>query len=201
MNVVNYDKEMLKIKSAAEKEGKRLKLLLHVCCAPCSSAAIEKLKDFCDVTAYFYNPNLDGEIEFTKRKDEAARLCKEWNIPFVFEDYNAADFFDAVKGYEDFPEGSKRCFICYKLRIEKTAEYAKNNNFEYFTTSLTLSPLKNAEKINAIGFELQEKYGVKFLPSDFKKRNGYLRSIELSKTYGLYRQNYCGCEFSKNKTV
>ena len=200
--MINYDREMQNvIASFSKTEGKKPKLLLHACCAPCSSAVIERLKDVFDVTVYYYNPNIDTADEYTVRAEELKRLCKAFSLSAVIEKYDPEIFYETVKGYEDLPEGDKRCFLCYELRLKYAAKYAKEHNFDYFTTTLTISPLKNAEKLNAIGYKTQEEFKVKFLPSDFKKRNGYYRSIELSKEYGLYRQNYCGCVFSKNKNV
>ena len=200
--MINYDREMQNvIASFSKTEGKKPKLLLHACCAPCSSAVIERLKDVFDVTVYYYNPNIDTAEEYNVRAEELKRLCKAFSLSAVIEKYDPEIFYETVKGYEDLPEGDKRCFLCYELRLKYAAKYAKEHNFDYFTTTLTISPLKNAEKLNAIGYKTQEEFKVKFLPSDFKKRNGYYRSIELSKEYGLYRQNYCGCVFSKNKNV
>lgn len=174
--------------------GGKKKLLLHCCCAPCSSACLERLKDFFSVTVLFYNPNIeDGEYE--KRKAEMLRLLKEtgW-ADFSDCDHDTAEFYQAVKGLENFPEGGKRCEKCFYLRLSKTRDEAEKGGFDFFTTTLTLSPLKNAALINSIGEELG---GEKWLYCDFKKKNGYLRSLELSKKYGLYRQDYCGCVFSR----
>lgn len=179
--------------------GERPKLLLHSCCAPCSSACIERLKNTFDITIYYYNPNMDSEQEFYVRASEQERLCKILGVGFVLEEYNADEFFSFVKGLESEPEGGARCEKCFYLRLNKTAEVAKQKGYDYFATTLTVSPLKNAEKINRIGFLVQENTGVRFLLSDFKKNGGYLRTIELSKEYSLYRQNYCGCIFSKRE--
>ncbi len=196
MNEINYNLEMQKITSAIPK-GRKPKLLLHSCCAPCSSACIERLKDCFDITVYYYNPNMDSGEEFSLRASEQQRLCQSLGVNCVIEEYNPDEFFSLVKGLEGAPEGGARCERCFALRLNKTAEYAKNNAFDYFTTTLTVSPLKNAKILNEVGKTAQEKFGVKFLPSDFKKKGGYQRSIELSKEYSLYRQNYCGCIFSK----
>lgn len=190
---------MEKIISSLKKTKAKPKLLLHSCCAPCSSACIERLKNFFELTIYYYNPNLDSAEEYSLRSAEQMRLSSELNVKCVIEDYINADFYTAVKGLESCQEGGERCSVCFALRLNKTAEYAKENGFEYFSTTLTISPLKNAEKLNIIGNNLAQKHGVKFLPSDFKKKGGYLRSIQLSKEFSLYRQNYCGCEFSKEK--
>lgn len=179
--------------------SERKKLLLHCCCAPCSSACLEKLKDKMDITVFFYNPNMDSQVEYEKRANEQERLCKEFSIPCKVMPFDKNQFLEVAVGLEKESEGGKRCFLCYELRLRKTAEYAKQNGYDYFATTLTLSPLKNAQKLNEIGYKLQEELGVNYLPSDFKKEGGYLRSIELSKEYVLYRQSYCGCEFSKTK--
>lgn len=195
MNKENYDNLMQKV---IKSLSSRKKLLLHACCAPCSTACIERLKDAFDLTVYFYNPNMDSIEEYQHRAEEQKRLCKELGIDLVVEEYNESEFYGNVKGLESEREGGKRCKECFSLRLKKTAEFAKANGFDFFTTTLTVSPLKNADLINSIGKAIAENVGVEFLPTDFKKRNGYLRSIELSKEYGLYRQNYCGCIFSKN---
>ena len=201
MNKPNYDKQMCDImeKAGADGKGNKPRLLLHACCAPCSSACLERLKDAFDITVLFYNPNI-GDEEYLKRKGELIRLLNEtgW-ADFEDCDHDECEFFTAVKGLEDCKEGGERCNICFALRLEKTAKRAKSGNYDYFATTLTVSPLKNAEAINCIGFELAEKYGVKWLPTDFKKRGGYLRSIQLSEQYKLYRQNFCGCVFSLSR--
>lgn len=190
----NFDKLM---RGQLARLGGKKKLLLHCCCAPCSSACIERLKDSFDVTVFFYNPNIeDGEYE--RRKAELIRLAKETGWADVLDcGHDEREFYNAVKGLEDCPEGGKRCEKCFYLRLAATAEAAEKNGFDYFTTTLTLSPLKNAEMINSIGEALG---GEKWLYCDFKKNDGYLRSLQLSKQYGLYRQNYCGCVFSRRKT-
>lgn len=199
MNKINYDAAMVKIVAENKKTGVKPKLLLHSCCAPCSSACLERVKDDFDVTVFYYNPNIDGEEEYYKRAKEQERLCSALKISEVTASFNKEEFYFAVKGLENEPEGGARCAVCFYLRLKKTAEKAKSEGYDYFSTTLTVSPLKNAETLNAIGQKVEKECGVKFLPSDFKKRGGYLRSIELSKVYGLYRQNYCGCEFSKNQ--
>lgn len=198
MRVENYDKLMEKTISELKKTGTRKKLLLHACCAPCSSACIERLKSVFDVTVYFYNPNMDTLEEYTHREKEQIRLCEVLGVDCFVAEYNPQEFYSEVKGFENEPEGGSRCAKCFFLRLKRTAEYAKKNGYDYFTTSLTISPLKNAHTLNLIGNEVAKEIGVNFLPSDFKKKNGYIRSIELSKEHGLYRQNYCGCVFSKN---
>ena len=197
MRIVNYDKEMEKIINTHSTRGEKPKLLLHSCCAPCSTACIERLKEFFELTVYFYNPNLDSEEEFSLRAKEQVRYCESEFVDVYVEKYVPQEFYNVVKGLEHVLEGGARCEKCFYLRLKRTAEKAKELGFDYFTTTLTVSPLKNATKLNQIGQNIEREAGVKFLPTDFKKRNGYLRSIQLSKENELYRQNYCGCEFSK----
>ena len=177
-------------------------LLLHCCCAPCSSYVLEYLSEYFKITVFYYNPNISPEEEYLKRKAELNRLIAETPYPnpvsVVDCDYDPATFFDSVKGLEQCPEGGERCFVCYDLRLRKTAVVAKEKGFDYFASTLSISPLKNAAKLNEMGQRLAEEYGINWLPNDFKKREGYKRSIELSRVYNLYRQNYCGCVFSKN---
>lgn len=198
---MNTNYQMLLDKEISSLSGERKKLLLHACCAPCSSYTIEYLSEFFDITLLFYNPNISPESEYLFRAEELKRLVKELelskSVDTVICNYDSTPFYEISRGLENQPEGSKRCFLCYSLRLEATAKYAKENNFDYFCTTLSISPYKNAEKLNQIGSELSEKYGIKYLYSDFKKRNGYKRSIELSKEYNLYRQDYCGCEYSE----
>lgn len=198
MNKINYDKELQRIVEENVKNGIRPKLLLHSCCAPCSSTCIERLREGFDLTIYYYNPNLDSDTEYNKRAKEQMRLCDELGIKYIIEEYNSEAFYSTVVGLEGEKEGGKRCAVCFSLRLKRTSIKAKENGYDFFATTLTLSPLKNAELINAIGSEIEKEVGVKYLKTDFKKNGGYLRSIELSKEYGLYRQNYCGCVFSKN---
>lgn len=198
MNKINYDAQTDKIISALK--GEKPKLLLHACCAPCSSACLERLKDYFAVTVFFYNPNIEDE-EYLKRKQELIRFISETGWAEICDcEHDASIFYSSVKGYENCKEGGERCAICFKLRLERTAKEAKEKNFDYFATTLTISPLKNAELINSIGFALSEQYGVNWLPSDFKKKNGYLRSLQLSKEHSLYRQNFCGCVYSSLNT-
>ena len=194
MQNVNFDKEMEKVVSSLDKKKK---LLLHACCAPCSTACIERLTCAFDITVFFYNPNMDTEKEYYKRLNEQIRLCQSLGIETLFEGYNPQEFYDAVRGLEKEPEGGKRCEKCFYLRLKKTALKAKELGFDYFTTTLTVSPLKNSYLLNTIGQTVGNECNVNFLPSDFKKKNGYKRSVELSAEHGLYRQNYCGCIFSK----
>lgn len=199
MNAINYDAEMCKIMQRVA--GEKPRLLLHACCAPCSSACLERLKEGFDITVLFYNPNIEDE-EYEKRKAELIRLINETGWASLIDcDHEVSEFYSAVKGLEYCKESGERCAKCFELRLDKTAQVAKQNGFDYFTTTLTVSPLKNAKVINGLGYELAEKYGVSWLPTDFKKRNGYLRSIELSEKYALYRQNFCGCVFSQSNRL
>lgn len=200
--MINYQIELEK--TLKEIKGTKPRLLLHVCCAPCSSYVLTYLCDYFDITILYYNPNISPIEEYEKRLNEAKRLIKELNkdnIHIMECEYENEKFEDIAKGLENAPEGGIRCRKCYKLRIEKAAQYAKENNFDYFTTTLTISPLKNSQVLNQIGKELEEKYNIKYLYSDFKKKEGYKTSIILSKKYNLYRQNYCGCTYSKPKVT
>ncbi len=188
----------------AREGGKRKSLLLHVCCAPCSSYVLEYLNEYFDITVYFYNPNIDDESEYKYRANEAERLLGEMPMSnpasFVLGEYEVEKFYELSRGLEDAREGGARCMKCYELRLESTARYAKENGFDLFTTTLSISPLKNSRALNLIGERLSEKYGIDYLYSDFKKKNGYKRSVELSAEYKLYRQSYCGCSFSKRQS-
>ena len=194
MNAVNYDKLMQEeLRGARDK-----RLLLHSCCAPCSSHCLSELSPQIGVTVLYYNPNLDCAGEYEKRKREQLRFLRETGLAdFLDCDYAPEDYLAAVRGLEEEKEGGARCAVCFRLRLERTAREAKARGFDYFATTLTVSPLKNAKLINTIGFAVAEEVGVKYLPSDFKKRGGYLHSVKLSEEYGLYRQDYCGCAFSK----
>lgn len=201
MNKINYQKELDRIIEANKREDLMPSLLLHSCCAPCSSYTIEYLSKYFGVTVLYYNPNISPYDEYEKRKKEQIRLIHEMkteNMVHLLDcDYNYSDFENIAQGYEDCREGGERCFRCYELRLRRTAQEAKRKGFDYFCTTLTISPLKNSQKINDIGCKIEKELGVKWLPSDFKKREGYKRSIELSKEYNLYRQNFCGCIYSK----
>ena len=201
MNKINYQKETDSVIESLN--GTVPTLLLHSCCAPCSSYTLEYLSRYFSITVFYFNPNISPKAEFDKRFAEQKRLIEtlpsENKISLICGDYNYDEFLNIARGYESVPEGGERCFRCYRMRLEKTAELAKQNGFDYFCTTLSISPLKNSQKINGIGFNVAEKYGVKWLPSDFKKREGYKRSIELSREYDLYRQNFCGCVFSKSQ--
>ncbi len=195
---VNYQFEMEKM--IKEISG-HPKLLLHSCCAPCSTAVIERLAQIFDVDVYYYNPNIEPEEEYLTRLAEQRRLLEQTNfatnVGLICGEYDNMEFLRVVTGMENEPEGGARCASCIRLRMEKTAQAAQKNGYEYFTTTLSVSPHKNAKCINEIGKELADKYGVKYLFSDFKKKDGYRRSIELSNEYSLYRQDYCGCLFAK----
>lgn len=194
MNAINYDKKLTEITD--NLGGERKKLLLHACCAPCSSACLERLKEHFDVTVFFFNPNIEDE-EYLKRKAELRRFISRTGWADELDcDHDTAEFYAVAKGLENCPEGGERCLACFRLRLSRTSRAAKDGHFDYFGTTLTISPLKDAAAINAIGEELAKEYGVSWLYSDFKKRGGYLRSTQLSREYELYRQNYCGCVFS-----
>lgn len=196
----NYQKELDKILSDFESKGIVPSLLLHSCCAPCSSYCLEYLTNYFHVTIYYYNPNISYKEEYDRRVQEQIRLIKampvKYPISFLEGTYEPEVFYQIAKGLEDQPEGGERCFACYELRLLEAAKCAKENGFDYFTTTLSISPHKNAAKLNEIGEKTGAVYGVSYLNSDFKKRNGYKRSIELSKEYDLYRQDYCGCVYS-----
>lgn len=198
---VNYQRILEDTIARQQKEGKIPKLLLHSCCAPCSSYVLEYLSQYFAITVLYYNPNISPEAEYKARVAEQERLIKElptkYPVTFMAGEYHPEQFYGAVKGLEACPEGGERCTICFEIRLREAAEMAKNGGFDYFTTTLSISPLKNAEKLNTIGTALAEEYGISYLYSDFKKKNGYKRSVELSAEYGLYRQDYCGCVFSK----
>jgi len=197
--LIELNNELNKIRNSGIKPH----LLLHVCCAPCSSYVIETLHSYFTITVYFYNPNIYPEKEYFRRLNELVKFLGEFpsdqKIKLITENYSPGDFAKISEGFETAEEGGKRCFSCYNLRLNKTAEKAKELEFDYFTTTLTISPHKNSDKINETGSILSEKFKIKFLHSDFKKNNGFKRSIELSREYGLYRQNYCGCEYSFQK--
>ncbi|MCC8015834.1 MAG: epoxyqueuosine reductase QueH [Clostridiales bacterium] len=201
MNRINYSKKTELIIENNKREQILPSLLIHACCAPCSSACLEYLNRYFKITVYFYNPNISPKAEFNKRLNEEKRLLNEMpfsnSVEIIEGKYDYNEFLKISKGLEKEPEGGKRCLQCYKLRLEKTAETAKNMGFDYFCTTLSISPLKDSRLINRIGYEAAEKFGVLWLPSDFKKKEGYKRSVQLSREYGLYRQNFCGCDFSK----
>ncbi len=195
---MNYNLECEKILNSINLEHKP-SLLLHSCCAPCSSAVLERISKYFKITILFYNPNITDYEEYLKRKEELKRLIKDvgYDIKIMDCDYDKEKFISLALGLENKKEGDIRCYKCYKLRLEKTAMEARNNNFDYFTTTLSISPYKNSKWLNEIGEELALKYNINYLYADFKKKNGYKRSVELSNIYHLYRQDYCGCIYSK----
>ena len=201
MNKINYQRELEKIIEKNVKEQKVPTLLLHSCCAPCSSWCLEYLSQYFQITDLYYNPNITEEDEYRHREEELRRLIEEQPhlhpVTFLAGTYEPDKFWEISRGLELCPEGGDRCFKCYELRIREAAKYARQGGFDYFTTTLTISPLKNAQKLNEIGYQVAEETGTAWLPSDFKKKGGFLRSTQLSQEYGLYRQNYCGCVFSK----
>lgn len=192
----NYQKELDKIIEKIVKDGKKPSLLLHACCAPCSSYCVEYLTKYFDITLYFYNPNIESQEEFSKRFNEFEKIIKRFDVKVVEEKYDSSEFYDSIKGYEDCKEGGDRCTICYRLRLQKTLEYAEAHGFEYFASTLSISPYKDAKRLNEIGEEISKDSKVLYLVNDFKKKGGYLRSTELSKELDLYRQDYCGCIYS-----
>lgn len=201
----NYQKLLEKvIQKETQTDASPKRLLLHSCCAPCSSYVLEYLSEYFEITVFYYNPNIAPEEEYRMRVEEQKKLIRQ--MPFrhpvhlIEGTYDPERFYAMAKGLEKVPEGGERCFGCFRLRLEETAKEAKKGGFDYFTTTLTISPLKNAQKLNEIGQQIAEEYGLAWLPSDFKKKNGYKRSIELSAEYELYRQNYCGCVFSKRES-
>lgn len=201
----NYQLILNKTIEEIQKSERCPTLLLHSCCAPCSSYVLEYLNRYFDITVFFYNPNITESSEYEKREIELRRLISELpsetDIKYLKGSYDPERFFEIAKGLENMNEGGERCFKCYRLRLEESAKAASDGNFDYFTTTLSISPHKNAEALNNIGKELAEKYHINYLYSDFKKKNGYKRSCELSAIYGLYRQDYCGCIYSKAEAL
>lgn len=203
MNRINYQKELDKVIESLSQQEKIPTLLLHSCCAPCSSYVLEYLSNYFGITVFYYNPNIYPDEEYEMRVREQQRFIREFPakhpIDFIEGAYDKERFYEMARGLEAVPEGGQRCFQCYELRLREAGELAKARGFDYFTTTLSISPMKNAEKLNEIGLRLAEELGVAYLCSDFKKRNGYKRSTELSREYGMYRQDYCGCVFSYNQ--
>lgn len=201
MNKKNYNLEMENIIKSFN--GEKKSLMLHSCCGPCSSGCLERLDESFNITILYYNPNIDTEAEYNLRSKEQINLIENMElsseINVIVKQYNNREFYDSVKGFEKCKEGGKRCEKCFRLRLEETAKEAKEMGFDYFTTTLSISPYKNAELLNKIGEDISEKYDIKYLYSDFKKKNGYKRSIELSEKYNMYRQDYCGCIYSKRE--
>ena len=199
-NRINYDREMQAVLDRLAAENLRPRLLLHACCAPCSSATLERLAGHFDLSILYYNPNIYPPEEYHRREAELERFVRDagyTGVPVIELPYVPREFYDAVKGLEDEPEKGGRCTVCYRLRLERAARYAAEHGFEWFTTTLSISPVKDPVRLNTIGAELAEQYGLNYLQSEFRKRDGYKRSLVLSAEYGLYRQDYCGCEFSK----
>jgi len=203
MNQKNYQRELEALIKEQCDESRVPRLLLHSCCAPCSSYVLEYLSQYFEITVFYYNPNISPAEEYEKRVAELRRLVAQMPtrhpVHLQVGAYEPERFFAMAKGLEKEPEGGERCFRCYRLRLEEAAKLAAAGGYDYFTTTLTISPLKNARKLNEIGEELGEIYAVAHLPSDFKKKNGYKRSVELSAQYDLYRQDYCGCVYSKRE--
>ncbi|HIT90948.1 MAG TPA: epoxyqueuosine reductase QueH [Candidatus Merdenecus merdavium] len=203
MNNINYQKELEKLLNQLKNNKEVPTLFIHSCCAPCSSYVLEYLSEYFKITVFYYNPNIYPAEEYHKRvkeqEDLIGKMSPKYPVEFLAGTYEPSKFYHAIKGMEHMKEGSQRCYSCYELRLRESAVIAKELEFDYFTTTLSISPMKNAAKLNEIGSQLEEEYGVKYLHSDFKKRNGYKRSIELSNDYGLYRQDYCGCVFSKKE--
>ena len=195
----NYQIVLDNILKDVSKLDRKPNLLLHVCCGPCSSYVLEYLSNYFEIAILFYNPNIYPKEEYIRRKEEMEEFVSKAypNTKYIILDYNEKEFYDAVRGYEHLGERSERCFKCYELRLKKTVEYAKENGYDYFTTSLSISPYKVSSKLNEIGSNLEKEYGINYLYSDFKKKNGYKRSIEISREYNMYRQEYCGCVYSK----
>lgn len=200
---MNYQKELDRLLERLSSEGQVPRLLLHSCCAPCSSYVLEYLNRYFEITVFYYNPNIYPESEYIKRIWEQQELISRMPfihpVSFLAGPYDQERFYELAQGLEHVKEGGERCLKCYELRLEEAARVAAKTEADYFTTTLSISPLKNADRLNEIGIRLGGEYGVPYLPSDFKKKNGYKRSIELSREYGLYRQDYCGCEFSMNQ--
>lgn len=194
----NYQKELDKLTASLTE---RPRLLLHACCAPCCTYVAEYLREYFDITVFYYNPNTHPQAEYEKRLEALRRLTEHFSLELIEGEYDPKVFFDRAKGMEHCPEGAERCGECFRIRLEETAARAKELGYDYFCSTLSISPHKNAPLINAIGEELGERYGIKHLPNDFKKKNGFFRSTELSKELGLYRQDYCGCVFSKPEAI
>lgn len=194
---INYNALMEGIIKAQDGCKDKKRLLLHACCAPCATACIERLNGVFDLTVLYYNPNIDDAAEYEKRGGELKKLCGALGVELISEEYNPAPFYAAAAGLEDKREGGARCQKCFELRMDYTAAFAKRAGFDYFCTTLTVSPHKNARAVNAACQSAADKYGCEYIPADFKKKGGYFRSCELSLQYGLYRQNYCGCNFAR----
>lgn len=203
MNKVNYQKELDKLIEKLEQTKEVPRLFLHSCCAPCSSYVLEYLSEHFAITVFYFNPNIAPEEEYRKRVEEQKRLAEQlpavYPIQFLEGRYEPEEFYSRVRGLEKEPEGGARCRVCFELRLEEAARLAAEGGYDYYTTTLSISPLKNAQVLADVAIKMGEKWGVAWLPSDFKKKEGYKRSIQLSSEYDLYRQNYCGCVFSRQK--
>ncbi|HBE07465.1 MAG TPA: hypothetical protein DCY73_00170 [Lachnospiraceae bacterium] len=203
MNKRNYQKELEQIIAENQEANRTPSLLLHSCCAPCSSYVLEYLSQYFRITDFFYNPNISPESEYTYREEELSRLIREMPlsnpVTFLAGKYEPSRYYAEVKGLEQEPEGGARCEVCFRMRLEEAAIKARELGLDYFTTTLTISPMKDPVLLNSIGEEMAKKYGVEFLPSEFRKKNGFKRSTELSQEYGLYRQDFCGCVFSQRE--
>lgn len=201
MTKINYNLEMEREIARLQREGRRPVLVLHSCCAPCSSAVLERLNEAFHLVVFYYNPNISPKAEFRLRAEEQKRLVSEMplsgDVRVVEGEYDPQRFYELVRGHEEDPEGGERCGICFEMRLRKTAEYARSIGAEYFTTTLSISPLKNAQRLNELGGAIAGEFGLNYLLSDFKKKDGYRRSCVLSEEHGLYRQDFCGCVFSK----
>ena len=202
---MNYQKELDRLLERLKSEERVPRLLLHSCCAPCSSYVLEYLNRYFEITVFYYNPNIYPESEYTKRIWEQQELISRMPflhpVSFLAGPYDQERFYEMARGLEHVKEGGERCLKCYELRLSEAARMAVKTEADYFTTTLSISPLKNADRLNEIGMRLGEEYGVPYLPSDFKKKNGYKRSVELSALYGLYRQDYCGCVYSRAEAI
>lgn len=202
---INYQKELDKILIKLGQEQRVPTLLIHSCCAPCSSYVLEYLSEYFKITVFYYNPNIYPESEYTKRIVEQQKLIQDMDfkhpVSFMAGEYEKEKFYAMSEGMEHLKEGGARCMKCYELRLSEAAKQAAAGGFDYFTTTLSISPMKNAQKLNEIGVRVGKEHGVEYLVSDFKKKNGYKRSVELSKEYGLYRQDYCGCEYSRQSSA
>ena len=202
---INYQKELDGILTKLGQEQRVPTLLIHSCCAPCSSYVLEYLSEYFEITVFYYNPNIYPESEYTKRIVEQQKLIQDMDfkhpVSFMAGEYEKEKFYAMSEGMEHLKEGGARCMKCYELRLSEAAKQAAAGGFDYFTTTLSISPMKNAQKLNEIGVRVGKEHGVEYLVSDFKKKNGYKRSVELSKEYGLYRQDYCGCIFSRQSSA
>ena len=201
-NRINYERVMEETIAALERDGQRPQLLLHACCAPCSSAVLEQLCQYFEITVLYYNPNTWPAEEYYRRGEELKKFVAQAHplgVTVIEDHYDPQEFYAAVKGLENEPEKGVRCTVCYRLRLEQAARYAADHGFDWYCTTLSISPMKDPVRLNDLGTALGQQYGVAYLPSEFRKKDGYKRSLQLSAEYGLYRQDYCGCVFSKRE--